>query len=245
MSKLSLIIVDDESLARDRLRRLLHDVTTIEIVAEADNGATALQLVDQHQPDVVLLDIRMPGMDGMEAARHMAQLHLAPAVIFTTAYGEHALEAFETHALDYLLKPIRRERLIDALQHATRLTQAKLDTIQEVSSERRRHICARVRGNLELIAVETIRYFQAEQKYVVVHHAGGEVLIEDPLKALEHEFAGDFIRIHRNALISVAHIVGLERDREGHCYLRIKESDDLLEISRRHLSEVRKLVQAL
>ena len=150
------------------------------------------------EPDIVLLDIRMPGMDGIEAARHIAKLDEPPAVIFVTAFSDHALEAFETHAVDYLLKPVKQERLQAALDASIRPTRAQTSRSNGVLSELepRQHICARVRGSLVLVPIENIYYFHAEQKYVTVRHTEGEVLIEDALKGLETEF-GD--RFHRSS----------------------------------------------
>jgi hypothetical protein len=143
------------------------------------------------------MDIRMPGMDGLEASRHLAQMDEPPAIIFTTAYSEHALEAFNTHAVSYLVKPIRQERLARALAKARKLTQAQLATLaMESDPQCRSHICARIRGNLELISVDDVIFFQADQKYITVRHRNGEILIEDALKNPETEFSKRFIRIH-------------------------------------------------
>ncbi|MCZ6487626.1 MAG: LytTR family DNA-binding domain-containing protein, partial [Gammaproteobacteria bacterium] len=202
---MKVLIVDDEKPARDRLSRMVGDLSEYEVVGAAVNGNEALQKFESLNPDIVLMDIRMPGMDGIEAARHLSRLSYPPAVIFTTAFADHALEAFETHAVDYLLKPVRKERLANALEAAARPNRAQSSQNDDVLSgiEERQHMCARVRGNLVLVPVEEIYYFQADQKYVTVRYTEGEVLIEDPLKSLEKEFGERFYRIHRNALISL------------------------------------------
>ena len=238
------LVVDDEPLARQRLVRLLEAVVDYDVCGEAGNGEQTLQEVQQLQPDLVLLDIRMPGMDGLEAARHLAKLENPPAVVFTTAYGDHALEAFETQAVDYLLKPIHPERLQQALEKARRLTRTQLQELQlaEVGGSRT-HLCARNRGNLELIPLTEVVYLQADNKYVTVCSPGQQILIEESLKSLEEEFTGRFLRIHRNALVAVAAIRGLEKDAEGHYCVVLDGVDERLEVSRRLLPEVRKRIK--
>jgi two-component system response regulator AlgR len=199
-------------------------------------------------PEIILLDIRMPDMDGIEVARHLAAqdaAQQAPAIIFTTAYGEHALAAFETQAVDYLLKPIRRERLQQALARATQLNRAQILALQQDSGPAavRSHLCIRQGDRLELIAISDIAYFQADQKYVSVWHAGGELLIDEPLKALEQEFADQFIRIHRNALVSRQRLVGLNKTSDGGFAAVLEDVNTPLEISRRHVTSVRKLLK--
>jgi len=185
----------------------------------------------------------MPGMDGMEVARHLAAMEESPAIIFTTAYGEHALEAFDAHAIDYLLKPVKQDRLQVALGKAQRLSGAQGQAIREEAGERRSHICARVRGNLKLIPLGSVLYFQADQKYVTVRFDEGEVLIEESLKSLEDEFKAQFMRIHRNALVAVDKLAGMEKTTEGGHLVVLKGSDAQLEVSRRHVAEVRKFIK--
>jgi len=235
------LVVDDEALARERLVRMLRDCGDCEVCGESAGGEQALEKVQQLQPDVVLLDIRMPGMDGLEAARYMLKLDEVPAIIFTTAYGDHALEAFETQAIDYLLKPVHPERLQQALGRAQRLSGTQLEHIQ--GSRRRAHLCARNRGNLELIAIADIVYLQADNKYVTVRSAERQILIEESLKSLEQEFADRFIRIHRNALVSANAIRGLEKDLQGRCTVVLEGIEERLEVSRRLLPEVRKRIR--
>ncbi len=236
---MKVLIVDDEAPARTRLARLLESIDDCELVGEAADGARAIELTEREAPDVLLLDIRMPGMDGLEVARHVAGAEPPPAVIFTTAYGDHALEAFETHAADYLVKPIRADRLATALTGARRRNRAQLAALAESGGPRTR-ICARLGGELELVAVEDVIYFQAEHKYVTVRHPGGELLIEESLKALENEFGDRFLRIHRNALIAPARVGGLRRESGGRHRIWFPDIEDTLEVSRRHLPAVRR-----
>jgi two-component system response regulator AlgR len=243
---MKILIVDDEKPARDRLNRMIESLPNCQVVAQASNGREALAMATSTEPDIVLMDIRMPGMDGIQAARHLSEMTQPPAVIFTTAYADHALEAFETHAVDYLLKPVKIERLQAAIEAATKPNRAQaLQTNQQLGDiEPRQHICARVRGSLVLVPIDDIYYFNADQKYVTVRHTGGELLIEDALKALEIEFGDRFYRIHRNALISLSRVNGLRAENDGH-RVSFHGIDNTLEVSRRHLSGVRKIIKKL
>jgi two-component system response regulator AlgR len=244
---MKVLIVDDEAPARARLRAMLEEIGGYEVCGEAANGRETLEQCEQYQPDVLLLDIRMPGIDGLEAAQHLLSLQQPPAIIFTTAYNDYALQAFETHAVDYLLKPVRLERLRDALLHARRLTRVQMVSVREGDgqSETRQRICANVRGSLQLIPVAEIRYFLADQKYVVVGTGESQPLIEETLKSLEQEFADQFVRIHRNALVAKRYITGLGKDDGGHAQVSLAGVEQTLEVSRRHIADVRKLVKAL
>jgi len=237
--RIRLLIVDDEPPARERLRRLLGDLRDVAVVGEAGNGREAVELCARLAPDVVLLDIRMPGMDGIEAARHLTALQSPPAVVFTTAYDEHALDAFEAHAVGYLLKPVRREKLARAVRHAARVASPQLLRLAEGSQlgRRRAQICARVGHRLSMIPVGEVLYFGAEQKYVRVRHRGGQGLIEESLRSLANEFAPDFVRIHRNSLVAVRHVSAVERTAEGQYLVRLSGCDECLPVSRRHAAE--------
>lgn len=239
------LITDDETPARIRLRSLLEELDGCEVVAEAATGAEAVHLVQRFEPEVLLLDIRMPGMDGLEAAQHLARMRNPPAVIFTTAYDQHALQAFESHAVDYLLKPVRKARLRQSLERARRLTRAQLEAIEtkEVEERARTHLCVRVRGDLRLVPVSDVYYFVADHKYVNVRYTGGEVLIEESLKSLELEFGDRFVRIHRNALVARERLAGLEKASGGRQMARIEGSEDRLEVSRRHAPSVRRILK--
>ncbi len=234
------LIVDDEPPARHRLAALLAELRTGDVISEAADGRQALELVTSDRPDVLLLDIRMPGMDGLEVAGHLAALDNPPAVIFTTAYDQHALQAFEARALDYLLKPVRRDRLREALERVGRFTRPQLAGLGNGDNAARTHISATMHGNLTLVPVDDVRFFQADQKYVTVAHPGGQVLIEESLKALEVEFGERFLRVHRNALVAVRHVMALERGEDGRHMVRLKGVEQTLEISRRLLAPVKK-----
>jgi len=242
---MNILVVDDEELARQRIHSLLKDHDDYTICAEAENGAEALMMVERHQPDLILLDISMPVMDGLEVAKHLAGMPNPPAVIFTTAYGEYALEAFSTKATGYLMKPIRQEQLLKSLQQARSLNRAqrsKIDDGDEAGAGRK-HICARMRGNLELIPIEDVFYFQADHKYVTVRHKKGEVIIEESLKSLETDLSDKFIRIHRNALVAKSRISGLAKTNIGRVKVKIDNIEDQLEVSRRHVAEIRRFVR--
>lgn len=239
-----ILVGDDEPLARQRLMRLLEAVPGCELVGEAVNGRDVVHKVQELKPDLVLLDIRMPDMDGLEAAAHLQRCHPVPAIIFCTAYDEHALDAFKVHALDYLLKPVSRESLAAALARAEQLASREPPPFEHVGGKRR-HISANTHKGLELIPVSEVRYFLADQKYVTVRHGKGEVLIDDTLKDLEDEFADDFVRIHRNALISLSFLEGLELANGGQHQVRLAGIDERLSVSRRHVAGLRKMMQKL
>lgn len=244
---LRVVIADDEPLARERLRSLLAEHPDVQLVAEAADGEQALHACADHQPDLVVLDIAMPGIDGLEAARHLAAFEPRPAVVFCTAYDAHALSAFEAAAVDYLVKPVRAERLAAALERARTFTSGRRrDEGQEDPVQKQRtHLVARIRGSLRLIPVEDIHYLQADEKYVVAHHARGEDLLEESLKSLETEFGDRFVRIHRNCLVARHEIVELRRSAEGHVLVILRHGDEPLEVSRRCVTQLRETVRQL
>lgn len=247
---MNVLIVDDEAPARQRLRQLLEDDGEHAVVGEAGNGESALRLVAELGPDVVLLDIRMPGLDGIETAHHLNLLDKPPAIVFTTAYDEYAIQAFDAQAIGYVLKPVRRERLQRALGQAARISSVNLGDLarQTGISERRSHVCARVQDELKLIPVDDIYYFHADQKYVRVCHKAGQDLIDDPLKSLEEEFGDRFVRVHRSALVAVKQIESLRRTGDGQTRVVLRDvtggGDEELAISRRHLADVRRRVKS-
>jgi two-component system response regulator AlgR len=242
---MKVVIVDDEPLARERLRRLLEEFPGYEVVGEAGDGAQALMMIHAQQPDLVLLDIRMPGMDGLQVARQLAGEKLPPAVIFTTAFSEHALSAFDASATAYLLKPVRKDKLREALQRATRpsrASQLKVEAAVAGARPKREFVLATTREGLVRVPAEDIVYFLADQKYTTVHHLHGEVLIEESLKTLEDDFAPWFLRIHRKALVATRFILSLERGKgdEEHHLIRVRHAAEPLPVSRRRLAEVRR-----
>jgi two-component system response regulator AlgR len=235
------LIVDDEAPARERLRSMLLEFEGFEVTAEAENGRRALEICDRQPPDIVLLDVRMPGIDGLEVARQLATLPEPPAVIFITAFDEYALQAFESEAIAYLLKPIRAEKLRAALSKAGRLTRPQLQQVATAAREspRRTHIGVRGRDGLKLIPIEEVLCFQADQKYTTVKHLGGEDLIEDSLKTLEEEFGASFVRIHRNALVNTKYLDRIARDASGQHFVHLRGLGEALEVSRRMAGDLK------
>ena len=242
---MKVVIADDEPLARERLRALLAGEPGVQVVAEAGDGHAALHACAEHHPDMVLLDISMPGIDGLETARHLAAFEPRPAVVFCTAFDAHALSAFEAQAIDYLVKPVRPERLAAALERVRTFAAGRAQHVEHAEGQRRTHLCARLRGSLRLIPVEDIHYLQAEEKYVVVHHARGEDLIEESLKSLESEFAERFVRIHRNCLVARNEIVELRRAGDGHTQAVLRHGAHPLEVSRRCVAQLRETLRHL
>ena len=239
--KFRVLIVDDEPPARQRLRSLLDELGDLDVVGEAANGEEALSLAFELSPDIVLLDVRMPATDGIETGRRLAELTEPPAVIFTTAFDQYALDAFDAQAVAYLLKPIRREKLASAIAQATRLTRPQLAQAQAQArySEKRTHIAVRHRDTTRLIPIGEILYFAADQKYTTVRHLQGESLIEESLRSLEEELTADFVRIHRGALVSVHYLEAIERDPGGQYAVRLRGLTDRLAVSRRMAGELR------
>ncbi len=240
-----ILIADDEPLARTRLREQLHELSRddgfdVQLVAEVGDGQAAVDAARSTQPDVALLDIRMPGMDGIEAALQMSQWPASPAVIFVTAYDEHALAAFDAHAIDYLLKPIRPERLQVALERAGLLSQAQREAL---GGQQEAALSVTYRGALRRIPLGEVIFLRAGQKYVEVNHEQGVALLDESLKSIEERFPGHFVRIHRNALVMPQRMRELSRGESGQALLSLEGSDELLEISRRHLPDVRRLLK--
>ncbi len=233
------LIVDDESLARTRLKSILSDVSDDFNIIESDNGKDALNKCNDYAPDLVFLDIRMPGMSGMEVAHHLTAFENPPSVVFTTAYNEFALEAFEANAIDYLLKPIRRERLKTALSKMQPLT---LEQKAELPlDEPRQNFALTEKGRIRLVPLEDVIYFRADNKLVRLRTIEGEHIISEVLNSLEEELNDKFIRVHRNALVSKAHIDGLTKKEEiGKWFVHFKTVKDVLEVSRRQTTHLRK-----
>lgn len=240
--KLKTLIVDDEPPARERLASLLAEIGSVQLVGEGASGREALELTMDLSPDVVLLDVRMPDMDGIEAARRIATLSEPPAVIFTTAYDEYALNAFEVQAAGYLVKPIRKSKLEAALGACLRLTRpqlARAESAGAAAAPRRSHVPVRRRDGIRLIPLAEVRCFIADQKYTTVRHEGGDDLIEESLRMLEEEFPDSFVRIHRSALVSVGHLERIERDPDGQYFVRLRGMPERLAVSRRMAGDLR------
>jgi len=243
---IKLLVVDDEPLARERLIAMLGEIADVHVVGEAGNGRDAIEQALALGVDALLLDIAMPVMDGLEAARHLQMLESPPAVIFCTAFDTHALAAFETAAVDYLVKPVRQERLAEALSRARRQRAGQqAPPVLPPSDKQRSHLSARLRGSLRLIPIEDVHYLQAEEKYVVVHHARGEDLIEESLKSLEGEFADRFLRIHRNCLVASEEFLELRRATDGAVHAVLRHGKVPLEVSRRCVPILREKLKHL
>lgn len=244
---LQILIVDDEPLARNRLRGLIGELPVAYRTAEAGNGLEALDIIMRDGPDIVLLDIRMPIMDGLEVAQHLAGMEQPPVVIFTTAYQDHALEAFESQAVDYLLKPVKKERLQQALERAGILQRARVEALRRHSQPRaaRTHLSATQQGQLKLVPVAEVRYLKAEQKYVAAGWPGGELLLAESLADLEQEFQARFLRIHRNALIAKEYAETLTRGKDGELLLTLRGVQATLQVSRRNAAQIRKALKKL
>jgi two-component system, LytTR family, response regulator AlgR len=231
------LVVDDEQPARERLASLLRELGQVEVVGEARSATEALARIEELDPDVLYLDVRMPGMSGLELARHLGTLDDPPTIIFTTAYDEHAMAAFEAQAVGYLLKPVRKEKLAAATERAQRLTPRQLGAVAGPAP--RTHLAVRQREGIKLLRVEDIICLVAEQKYTTVRHVGGEDLVDDSLRTLESEFGERFLRIHRSTLVNRDCVEALERDPAGQPCVRLRGSGELLPVSRRLLSDLK------
>ena len=240
-----ILIADDEAPARQRLRDLLDDCREtfpLAIVDEARTGREALGVLEREKVDVVLLDIRMPEMDGLEAARHMAGMPQPPAIIFTTAFDAYAIKAFEVNAIDYLLKPIRRERLLAALGKVRGAPAISRQALDAAANQPRRHLSIHERGKIHLVPVTEILYLRAELKYVTVRTAQREFLVEESLQHLEDEFEPAFVRVHRNCLVAREAIAGFERnseESESGWAVVIRATGEKLPVSRRQQNVVK------
>jgi len=236
---LSILIIDDEQPARDRLQRLVVDLPGFRVVGQAANGTDAMDQVRRLRPDVLLLDISMPGMDGMALARLLHDEGASPAIVFCTAYQDQALNAFEVEAVDYVVKPVRAERLAAALEKARRFLG------QNGAPGPEHFLRSTVGGKVVLTPLDQVICLAAEDKYTTVIHEEGETVIDESLTELEQRFPGSFVRIHRNALVSLKHLRGVERTPEGHTRALLSGTDRKPEVSRRNVSPLRKLLSEL
>jgi two-component system response regulator AlgR len=231
------MVVDDEQPARERLVALLCELGQVEVVGQACDASEALRLSAELEPDLLYLDVRMPGMSGLELARQLGRLPDPPAVIFTTAHDEHAMQAFEAEAVGYLLKPVRKEKLAAATGRAQRLTVRQLDAVADATP--RSHLAVRTREGIRLLRVEDIICLLAEQKYTTVRHTGGTDLVEDSLRTLEAEFGARLLRVHRSALVNRDYIEAVERDADGQHCIRMRGIAEPLPVSRRLIGELK------
>ncbi len=236
---MKILLVDDEPLARERLLRLLKKVRPGAEILQASSGVVAVNMVRETVPDLIFLDIRMPAMDGLEVASQLDTLEQAPAVIFCTAYDEYALEALKHQAVAYLLKPVRQAELVKALERAGRVNRMQLATLRG-SGLARTQVSSQTHRGLETVALRDIECFLAEDKYVSAYTASGSLLIPDPLKDLESEFSHEFVRVHRNALVSLRHMLRLVRDDSGSWCVVLSGLGLRPGVSRRHLADAKK-----
>lgn len=250
MSALRVYIADDEAPARERLKELLADIEAefpTRVVGEAASGLDAVEQLPASGAQLLLLDIQMPGMGGLEVARHLAGLPTGPAVVFVTAHDRHAVEAFELNALDYLVKPVRAARLAAALKKASAAGPPPLQQLAQAATQAREYLSVAERNRILLVPVRDIVYLRAELKYVTLRTRAGEHLIEEPLVALEREFAVRFVRVHRNCLVARAAVRGFERaaggEEESHWNVVLEGVPERLPVSRRQWSEVRALAK--
>ena len=247
MTKQKILIADDEPLARQRLRRLVESLPDYQVCGEAGDGDATLAQVAELQPDILLLDIRMPGLDGMGAAARLSLLSNPPAIIFCTAYDNYAIQAFDVQAAAYLLKPVRKDALAEALTRAGRVNRVQLralsgsNTGQEAAEGEQ--LAVRTHRGTELIDIAEIRYCQADQKYVTIHHSRGEAVSDYTLKELENAYPHQLLRIHRNTLVGVRFIQALKRTPDGHNLVLLRDDLGELQVSRRHTTNVRQWLQ--
>jgi two-component system response regulator AlgR len=243
---LQVLVVDDETLARSRLRTLLGDCAapSATVGGEAGNAVQAMDLLRRLDFDAVLLDIHMPGADGLALAQALRSLPRPPAVVFVTAHAEHAVAAFELEAVDYLTKPVRLERLQVALQKVERVLQAQ-GSMQEAAPE---VLLIQDRGRTERVPLAEVLYFKAELKYITVRTPSRSYILDASLSELEERYAAQFLRVHRNALVARRAIRALEKHfdpEEGEGWaVRLNGIDEVLAVSRRQLSAVRDAVAA-
>ena len=248
MSPLRVVIIDDEEPARSRMRELLEDCRAEfphSVVGEAANGVDGLQTVTESAADVVLVDIHMPEMSGIEFARHLQVLERPPAVIFVTAHDQYAVEAFEVNALDYLTKPVRAARLLTALRKAASGARPSRSVLESIDPAPRRHFSVAERGRVTLVPVADVVYLRAELKYVTLRTREREHLVEESLTQIEQEFGGIFVRIHRNCLVARRRIRGFERgdetDGEAGWSVVLDGIDEKLPVSRRQWPQIKAL----
>ena len=236
---LNILIIDDEKPARDRLCRLLDDMPKFQVAGEAANSTAALECIRELSPDILLLDISMPGMDGMSLARTLQAGGASPAIIFCTAYQDQALNAFEVEAVDYLVKPVRAERLEKSLEKALRFLG------REEGREEDHYVRSSVGGKVVLTPVHRVICLLSEDKYTTVIHEKGTTVIDESLTELEQKYPGMFFRVHRNALISRKHLRGLQRTSDGQTQVLLSGTDRQPEVSRRNISSLRKLLSEI
>lgn len=251
MNDISVYIVDDESLARERLKRLIDSFDNCILAGEAENGIEALAAIPKVNPDIVLLDIRMPGEDGLAVAEKLTRLPQAPAIIFCTAYDDYAISAFKYNAMGYLLKPVRPEDLLHVLNNAKKINQLQLKNIQQQIADQhelQRHeqmFVAHTWQGHELISLDNIYFFKSDHKYLTAVHTGGETLSDQTLKDLEQTYPDLLLRAHRNTLINKNHISALVKNKSGQYEIKFKNYSHCVTVSRRHVGDIKNFLASL
>jgi two-component system response regulator AlgR len=243
VNDVKVLVVDDEELARERLEKLIAGLPGYAVVETCGDAQSAINLLQGQDFDVVLLDISMPGMSGLDLARFIKGLDVPPAVIFCTAHDEHAITAFEAGGSAYLLKPVREGKLLESLEGARRMNRMqrqsiKLDDLGRSSES----FCIESHRGVEMVPVSSVSHIVADQKYVTLYHPGGEALMETSLRAIEDDYPQVFVRIHRNALANLGYMAGIKRNTSGEAFLKLTGSKQEPRISRRHLKDVKKLL---
>ena len=236
---LKILIIDDEAPARNRLRRMLGNIPSVECVGEADTSHKALELIPSCKANVLLLDISMPGMDGMQLAQTLQNSGASPAIIFCTAWSDKALQAFECDAVDYLVKPVRAERLEVALDKARRSFAKPNDDSEEL------FLRTTLGGKVSLFPLSEVVCLLAEDKYTTVIHQKGRLVIDQTLLDLENEHPTVLVRIHRSTLVARKSIRGLEKASDGRHFVKLEGCEDRPQVSRRNLPAIRKLIREL
>jgi two-component system, LytTR family, response regulator AlgR len=243
MADVRIMIVDDEPLARERLEQLVNGLPGYAVDALCNDARSAMDVLQLRSPEVVLLDISMPGMSGLDLARYIAGMEAPPAIIYCTAHDEHALAAFDTGATAYLLKPVREGKLLEALESARRVNRMQMRAVSsQENTEENENFCIDSHRGVELIPVSLVSHLVADQKYVTLYHRDGEALMESSLKAIEEAHPDTFIRIHRNTLANVDYIAGIRRNASGEAFLRLKNVREEPLISRRHLKNLKQFL---
>lgn len=243
MNDVRVLIVDDEPLARERLEQLIDGLPGYCVAASCGDAPAAVSALQEREFDVVLLDISMPGMSGLDLARYISGIEIPPAIIFCTAHDEHAITAFETGGSAYLLKPVREGKLLESLEGARRINRMQRQSVKiEDLTRETETFCIESHRGIEVVPVSSVSHIVADQKYVTLYHPGGESLMENSLRAIEEEYPQVFVRIHRNTLVNVGYVVGIKRNNTGEAFLRLKNCSQEPRISRRHLKDVKKLL---
>lgn len=246
-SERTVVIVDDEAPARERLARLVDQLIGYKTIAAFNDGLEAVAQIEALQPDLALLDIAMPGISGIEVAKHLSGFNNAPAIIFCTAYDQYAIQAFESGAVGYLMKPVRLEKLDQALASASRLSKLQLSQLpenpqQEIAGQSAETLKVKSQRGVQLIPLGEVVCFVADGKYVMAKHLKGESLLEESLNQLEQQFGEAFVRCHRSALVRISSIQKLEKSSDGSAFLTLLDHDEKVPVSRRHAQQIKEIL---